>query len=187
MTFSSAPGGASRIIPGTVAQPGQQVLAEISASAPRYALMASWRIEGDAGTLAALADPTQPMLQHVFLQPSDTPTWVPSDRAGTTGSVSVVSYRPGRVVLSTKCDTNAILRCADRYTSQWVARVDGKPAKVLRVDYLMQGVTLTAGEHTVELAFRPPSGTLWVQFSGMALCLLALFGVPLERRLSKVA
>ena len=38
----------------------------------------------------------------------------------------------------------------------WTATVDGEPASCFRADYLLRGMVLPAGEHTVEFRFRAP-------------------------------
>jgi len=37
----------------------------------------------------------------------------------------------------------------------WSVKIDGKPSKVLKVNYLMQGVWVPAGRHTLEFRFMP--------------------------------
>ena len=39
----------------------------------------------------------------------------------------------------------------------WVATVDGRPAPIHRVDYLLQGVRLHPGRHQVRLVYAPLS------------------------------
>ena len=34
--------------------------------------------------------------------------------------------------------------------------VDGKPAEAIRVDYILRGMELPAGEHSIEWRFRAP-------------------------------
>lgn len=174
----------------TMPQPGQSgahVIASIVAPAPRYALLAGWTTAADDAALAALANPAVPLFEQLHVAPDSATGLATSSGAGLTGDVEVVSYRPGRVVLKTNADVPTILRAAERFTPDWKATLDGKPIDVLRVDFMLQGVALPAGEHTVELVFRPPTGTLKLQFAGMGLCLLALLGIPLEQRFRRNA
>ena len=39
----------------------------------------------------------------------------------------------------------------------WEATVDGTPAEIGRVDYLLRAIRIPAGEHTVEMRFDPRS------------------------------
>lgn len=189
------PGLGFNVLPGnsggvtvTMPQPGQQgehLIADIAAPAPRYALIAGWTSLDDSATLAALASPASPLFERAHVAPESAPGLIASARTGLTGTVAVLSYRPGRVVLKTESDAPAILRAAERFTPDWKARIDGQPADLLRVDYMVQGVAVPAGVHTVELAYRPPTGTLNIQLFGMGACLLALLLIPLESRFSR--
>ena len=42
------------------------------------------------------------------------------------------------------------------YNKGWSVTIDGKRADALRVDYILRGMPLPAGEHTVEWSFRAP-------------------------------
>jgi hypothetical protein len=58
--------------------------------------------------------------------------------------------------------------------------VDGKPAQLLRCNYLMRGVYLELGDHKVEFRFLPPVGALYVSLAalGVAVVLLGIVLVP---------
>jgi uncharacterized membrane protein YfhO len=65
----------------------------------------------------------------------------------------------------------------------WVAEVDGREAPVERVDYLLRGVRVPAGVHTVEFRYEPLSWTVGWVVSLLALVLLAAAAaVGLTRR-----
>ncbi|MDE7129823.1 MAG: YfhO family protein, partial [Alistipes sp.] len=46
----------------------------------------------------------------------------------------------------------------------WTASIDGKEAPYFRVDYLLRGMELPAGRHTVEWRFRAPG---WAMAEGI--------------------
>lgn len=54
----------------------------------------------------------------------------------------------------------------------WEARVDGRPAPLLRADYAFRGVALPAGRHEVELRYRPRA--LWAALAASGLAALAI-------------
>ena len=56
----------------------------------------------------------------------------------------------------------------------WKAEVDGEEADIERVDYLMRGVRVPAGESTVTFSYRPLSFTV-----GWVVSLLALAGAAI--------
>jgi len=80
-----------------------------------------------------------------------------------------------------------VLLLNDRYDPNWGVFVDGKLETLLRCNYLMRGVHLGAGQHTVEFRFQPPYGTLKVSLAGAGLGVILLGGVMVtgRRRLEK--
>ncbi len=60
----------------------------------------------------------------------------------------------------------------DQYDPHWRVTVDGKPAPLLRANFIMRGVYLTPGEHNVEFQFRLPVKPLYVTVSAMAVGIL---------------
>jgi hypothetical protein len=65
----------------------------------------------------------------------------------------------------------------------WIATVDGRPAPLLDANFLLRGVELDAGAHTVRFEYRPWSVQLgtWLSLSGLA----ALASIPIARTLRK--
>jgi uncharacterized membrane protein YfhO len=53
------------------------------------------------------------------------------------------------------------------YDKGWSVTIDGKSAEAIRVDYILRGMELPAGRHTVEWHFRAPN---W----GVVNCVTAL-------------
>jgi hypothetical protein len=49
-----------------------------------------------------------------------------------------------------------VLLLNDRFDARWSVTVDGKPAQLLRCNYLMRGVQVPAGNHTVKFSFQVP-------------------------------
>jgi uncharacterized membrane protein YfhO len=70
----------------------------------------------------------------------------------------------------------SVLLLNDKYDPGWQVWVDGKPAELLRCNFLMRGVQLPAGAHTVEFLFKPDVRTLYVSLAAIALGVL-LMGV----------
>ncbi len=62
----------------------------------------------------------------------------------------------------------------DRFDPNWKVSVDGKPETLLRCNYLMRGVYLPPGAHTVEFRFQPPVGPLYVSLAAIGVGLLLL-------------
>ena len=71
------------------------------------------------------------------------------------------------------------------YTSGWTATVDGKPAKIVRVNTAFSGVKVEAGEHVVELKYFTPglkAGLLAAAASALVLLGMGIVGVMRARR-----
>jgi hypothetical protein len=60
-----------------------------------------------------------------------------------------------RLTIRARTAAPAILILADTYTPDWVAEVDGAPARVIPVDGALRGVVVPAGEHQITFAYRP--------------------------------
>jgi hypothetical protein len=94
-------------------------------------------------------------------------------RIGPPGSsAEIVGYEPERVRIRASSDGPGMLVLSDNHYPGWKATVDGEPVDVERVDYLLRGVPLAAGEHTVEFSYEPVS---WR--AGWIVSLLALIGL----------
>ena len=68
----------------------------------------------------------------------------------------------------------------DRFDPTWRVLVDGKPETLLRCNYLMRGVHLEPGAHTVEFRFQPPVRPLYVSLAAILVGLLLLGVVGVE-------
>jgi len=71
------------------------------------------------------------------------------------GSVQVTRYEGEKIDLSATNSANAMLVLGEKYYKGWQAQVDGKPADIQRVNYILRGVYLTPGTHKVEFRFDP--------------------------------
>jgi uncharacterized membrane protein YfhO len=94
-----------------------------------------------------------------------------------TNSVEFTSYAPKHIVLQTKAGSPAVLLLNDKFNPDWKVSVDGRPGTLLRCNYLMRGVYLPAGPHTVEFRFE----TLYVSLAAVVMGLLLLGYVVLVR------
>jgi uncharacterized membrane protein YfhO len=90
------------------------------------------------------------------------------------GTVEFKSYAPKDIRFDAKADAPSVLLLNDKFDSQWRVFVDGKPAELLRCNFIMRGVYLPPGPHTVEFQFNLPSGPLYVTVAafgvGILLC-----------------
>ncbi|HWE39790.1 MAG TPA: YfhO family protein [Isosphaeraceae bacterium] len=98
--------------------------------------------------------------------------------AAAPGAARFLDDRPGKVRVETTTGTRQLLVLADSYHDGWRVAVDGKAAKVERVngDYL--GCVVEAGRHEVAFTFDPASyrDGAWLSTLGLALT-AASFGI----------
>jgi len=79
------------------------------------------------------------------------------------------SYSPLKFTVNLKgVVRDSILLVNDRYSPKWKAFVDGKPAQVLRCNYIARGIYLTPGVHHVEMRFEQPVYFFFLSFLLMA-------------------
>ena len=145
---------------------GAHAVYELLDSVPRYVLVAGFKPDSDDLTLARIRDRQKPLLSG----------------QGITGSIEVVQYRPGKVVLRTSADTSTMLRVAERWDPNWKAQIDGNNVAVQRIDYLCQGVELPPGPHAVTLTYSPDKWFFYMQVVGLVILLATGISMILQRK-----
>ena len=154
---------------------GQYAVIDFTGALPRAKLYANWQVStNDQATLSKLASPEFDPAQTVLVAdplPAPGPASVTNQNAGT---VEITSYAPKSIVMQAKADGPAVLLLNDRFDSNWKVSVDGKPEKLLRCNYLMRGVCLQAGPHTVVFRFEPPMNAFYASVAAVGIGLLLL-------------
>jgi len=98
------------------------------------------------------------------------------------GTVEFVSYAPKHVILRAKAQSPCVLVLNDKHDPNWKVIVDGKPSPLLRCNYIMRGVFLEPGDHTVEFHFEPPVNALYVSLSAIVVGAILTFVAVTDRR-----
>jgi len=105
--------------------------------------------------------------------------------AGSQSSAAVLARaRGGRLVVSARGP--GLLVLGEGWDRGWTARVDGKPARVLRVNGDRMGVVLEAGTHRVVLRHHARGFGLGLLLAAAAAALLAGVGIAERRRAGAV-
>ena len=145
---------------------GAYALFEFTGALPRVKLYSRWQVStNDEATLKILGDKNFDPQQTVLVA-APLPTAPATNQIS--GLAEFKSYKPSDIVFETKSEMPAVLLLNDRYDGNWRVQVDGKPAELLRCNFIMRGVYLTAGPHTVEFQFRLPSGPLKITLAAIA-------------------
>jgi len=156
------------------AENGRYALFEFAGALPRAKLYSNWQVStNDAANLKTLADlnfdPAKTVL--VSTPQKDLPSVATNENSGT---VEFQSYSPKKIIFTANATTPSILLLNDKYDPNWRVTVDGKPAELLRCNYLMRGVQVPPGQHTVEFYFSLPNGPLYVTLTafiiGLGMC-----------------
>ena len=92
-------------------------------------------------------------------------------------SATVRTLERDFVDVEARSSTPSLLVLADVFYPGWEATVDGRPAEILRADYVLRAVRVPAGTHLVRFEFRPASLRRGAAISGSSFLLLAAGGV----------
>ena len=101
-------------------------------------------------------------------------------------SAKITEAEPNQVVVKTQSAQPAILVLSANHYPGWRAYVDGRLVETLRVDYNLRGVTLPAGEHSVEFVYRPKSVLIGAVISMLTLMGLIVWWKRLPDRLLRM-
>jgi hypothetical protein len=156
---------------------GPFALFEFTGALPRAKLYSNWQVStNDAAALDELASPAFDAQNTVLVSGTSVPASPAPMTNQSVGDVKFVSYAPKHIVFSTTSSASSILLLNDRFNSGWKVSVDGKPEALLRCNFIMRGVQLTAGSHKVDFQFVQPMNTFYVSLSAIIFGFL-LFGV----------
>jgi hypothetical protein len=147
---------------------GSYALFDFTGALPRAKLYSNWQVNtNDQAVLKTLADldfdPAKTVL--VSTPQKDLPAVATNENSGT---VEFKSYAPKRIIFAANAPEPSVLLLNDKYDPDWRVTVDGKPAELLRCNYIMRGVYLPAGSHTVEFQFIVPIKPLYVTLAAIA-------------------
>ena len=69
--------------------------------------------------------------------------------------VKRVRYKPNRVEIDIHTNRNGLLELSESFHPGWRVAIDGRPARILRANYVLQAVAVRGGDQTVVFAFEP--------------------------------
>lgn len=103
--------------------------------------------------------------------------------ASPAGTARITHYGADRVTVEATAPRLRMLVLTDTYFPGWTASVDGRPASVEQVDYLLRGVVVPAGTHQVEFRYRPVSWRIgWIISAAALIVLAAVTAIGLRTR-----
>lgn len=72
-------------------------------------------------------------------------------------TATLVAYEPNQLTYDVNSSKGGVLVFSEVYYPGWTATIDGKPAELGRVNYILRALQMPAGKHQVQLAFFPKS------------------------------
>ena len=92
----------------------------------------------------------------------------------TASVVTITSYEPNRLSYDVNSGKGGVLVFSEIYYPGWTATVDGEPAELGRVDYVLRAMNVKPGRHEVVLSFFPKSVNTTETFAYLAYVVLLL-------------
>jgi hypothetical protein len=121
--------------------------------APRaWMVYRSETIEDPQRRIARLAEPGfDPLAVAILNQPVSLAGTLPLALP----TVSLDEPAPGQLRADVFTEVSGLLVVADRFSPDIVARLDGQPVELLRVNHAFRGVVIPAGSHVIEMHYVP--------------------------------
>lgn len=95
----------------------------------------------------------------------------------TDSKIVETSYAPNRLSYHSDSKTGGIAVFSEIYFPWgWTATIDGKPAEIARVNYVLRALKVPAGSHSIEFVFEPESLEVTNTMSVIAVIIIYLIG-----------
>ena len=96
----------------------------------------------------------------------------------TTSTVDIKSYEPNQLTYEVNSGKGGVVVFSEVYYPGWTATIDGEPAELGRVNYILRALNVKPGKHEVVLSFFPKSvdTTETIAYTAYAILLLVLAG-----------
>lgn len=120
-------------------------------------------------------------LNQIVIESNDTIITTRNECAQSHFSFSVTEENPVSMTLRVNASEDGWLMVSESWYPGWEATIDGEKSEVARGFVLFQTVNIPAGEHIIELKYKPLSFLFGSMISGLSLIFLSIIGF-LERR-----
>ena len=81
---------------------------------------------------------------------------VPQKEFDNSGTIALTQYQPNHLIYKASTSNDAYAVFSEiYYPFGWNAYIDGNPVDYQRVNYVLRGLMVPAGEHTIEFRFQP--------------------------------
>jgi hypothetical protein len=101
--------------------------------------------------------------------------------------VSITGYEPNQLSYDVETSSGGVGVFSEIFYPGWTATIDGQPAELGRVDYVLRALQVPAGKHKVELSFKPRSvqtteTVAYVSLGLLMLLVLVVIGFSVRKR-----
>ncbi len=185
--YALADGYVTKGTPGfTLRHDGDTKVYEIDGWLPRaYVVHRLKPVRDDVVALAMIRTGNfEPASEALWTEPDPLPAMA---EPGVPDSVHVIRYSFNEAEFLVSTAAPGLLVIADQFDPDWHAAIDGAPAMIHRVDYLMRGVLIQPGVHRVRFRYEPRALAAGIRISIVSLGLtlaLAGAGLVLRRRVA---
>ena len=103
---------------------------------------------------------TVPDLKNTAIVHSDFSDKVAGLQPSGEGAVSITNYSPDEMTYSFNSPSEQLVVFSEIWYGPdlgWEATIDGQPAELIRTNYLLRGLRVPAGQHTIVMTFHPSS------------------------------
>ena len=90
------------------------------------------------------------------------------------GSIKQTELTSTSVAYETQSDKDGVAVFSEIYYPGWTATIDGKPADIVRANYVLRAMAIPAGKHVIQMTFDPQSVHTTETLAYIAFALLAL-------------
>jgi hypothetical protein len=101
-------------------------------------------------------------------------------------TITLENYKPNYLKYTSENAKEGLAVFSEMYYGKgWNAYIDGKSVNHIRVDYVLRGLQIPAGKHTIEFKFEPQvvkTGSTITLISSIGMLLLLAGGIYLERK-----
>jgi hypothetical protein len=136
-------------------------------------LYPNWQVAtNDQAVLEQLASPQFDPTSLAFLHGET--GLKPSGGTNFSGEAKITRYSPKEIEVTVTNSAPVLMVYNDKYSPNWRVWVDGKEEPLFRANFIMRGVPLVAGQHTVVMRYSQPMTGLYISLAGLVLALSVL-------------
>ena len=104
-------------------------------------------------------------------------------------SISLSNYQPNHLIYESNTNNGGFVVFSENYYEHgWQAYIDGSPTDHIRVNYVLRGMQVPTGKHTIEFKFEPnviKTGSNIALGSSMIVGILFILGLFLQFKNTK--